>query len=72
MNNNFIIDRIEGNFVVAEAEDGTMIDIPNYKLIGEFEEGDVLVKDGQFFKVDNDLTKKRKEKIANMMKNMWQ
>ena len=72
MNNNFIIDRIEGNFVVAEANDGTMVNIPNNKLIGDFKEGDVLIKECQFFRVNNELTKKRKEEMANMMKNMWQ
>ena len=72
MKNNFIIDRIEGNFIVAEGYNGTIINIPDDKVIGKFKEGDVLVKDGQFFRVDNALTEKRKEEIASIMKDMWQ
>lgn len=72
MNGSFIIDRIEGSFVVAEVDDGTMVNIPENKIIGDFKEGDVLVEEGGFFKVNSELTKKRKEEIANMMKDMWQ
>ena len=72
MNGSFIIDRIEGSFVVAEADDGTMVNIPENKIIGDFKEGDVLVEEGGSFKVNSELTKKRREEIANMMKDMWQ
>ena len=30
------------------------------------------IKEDEFFKVDSDLTKKRKEEIDHMLKNMWQ
>lgn len=72
MNGSFIIDRIEGSFSVAEADDGTMVNIPENKIMGDFKEGDVLVEDNGFFKVDSELTKKRKKEIADMMKDMWQ
>lgn len=72
MNRSFIIDRAEGSFAVAETDDGTMVDIPKSQILGEFKEGDILVKEGEFFKVDSELTKKRKEEIERMMKNMWQ
>lgn len=72
MKNNFIIDRIEGDFIVAEDYDGTIVNIPSNKLIGKFKEGDVLVKDDQFFRVDNALTEKRRKEIADIMKDMWQ
>ena len=72
MSGSFIIDRIEENFVVSELDDGTMVNIPENKIIGDFKEGDVLVQEGEFFRVDSELTKKRKEEIANMMKYMWQ
>ncbi len=72
MSGSFIIDRIEENFVVSELDDGTMVNIPENKIIGDFKEGDVLVQEGEFFRVDSELTKKRKEEIANMMKDMWQ
>lgn len=72
MSRSFIIDRIEGSFAVTESNDGTMVNIPENKIIGEFKEGDILVEDSEFFKVDSELTKKRKEEIERMMKNMWQ
>lgn len=72
MSGSFIIDRIEANFAVTESNDGTMVNIPVNKIIGEFKEGDILVEDLEFFKVDSELTKKRKEEIERMMENMWQ
>ena len=68
----FIIDRIESGFVVAETEDETMVNIPENLIKGDFKEGDILIKKDEFFKVDSDLTKKRKEEIDHMLKNMWQ
>ena len=68
----FVIDRIEGSFAVIELNDGTMVNIPKNKIIGDFKEGDILVEDSEFFKVDSELTKKRKEEIEHMMKDMWQ
>lgn len=72
MSESFIIDRIESGFVVAETEDETMVNIPENLIKGNFKEGDILIKEDEFFKVDSDLTKKRKEEIDHMLKNMWQ
>ena len=68
----YIIDRIEGDYAVCEAYDGFMIEIKSDKIHGSFKEGDVLLKDGDFFNVSEELTKERREKIENVMKNMWQ
>lgn len=72
MSESFIIDRIESGFVVAETEDETIVNIPENLIKGDFKEGDILIKKDEFFKVDSDLTKKRKEEIDHMLKNMWQ
>lgn len=72
MSESFIIDRIESGFVVAETEDETMVNIPENLIKGDFKEGEILIKEDEFFKVDSDLTKKRKEEIDHMLKNMWQ
>lgn len=72
MSESFIIDRIESGFVIAETEDETMVNIPENLIKGDFKEGDILIKEDEFFKVDSDLTKKRKEEIDHMLKNMWQ
>ena len=49
-----------------------MVNIPENLIKGDFKEGDILIKEDEFFKVDSDLTKKRKEEIDHMLKNMWQ
>lgn len=72
MSESFIIDRIESGFVVAETEDETMVNIPENLIKGDFKEGDILIKEDEFFKIDSYLTKKRKEEIDHMLKNMWQ
>lgn len=72
MSKGFIIDRIEGDFVVAETCDEVMVNIPENLIKGEFKEGDILIQYDEFFRVDSDLTKKRKEEIDCMMKDMWQ
>lgn len=70
--NNFTIDRIEGEYAVLETELGDFINIKKDLIDGKFNEGDILVKKGDRFKVDDVLTKNRREYIKNMMKGMWE
>lgn len=72
MSEKYIIDRIENNYVILEKENGDMYKILAKNIQGNFQEGDILIKEGQCFKVDEDFTKSRKDKINNSMKNMWQ
>ena len=72
MNEKYIIDRIEGKYAVLEKENGDMCKILIENIEGLFNEGDILVKEGQCFKVDEEFTKARKDKINNIMKDMWQ
>lgn len=71
MNEKYVIDRIEGKYAILEKENGEMFEIFIENIEGNFNEGDILVKEGQLFKVNEELTKLRKEKINNIMKNMW-
>lgn len=71
MQKQYIIDRIEGEFVIIEDDDLQMRTISLKEVKGDPKEGDVLVKDGEFFRVDFELTKLRRDKINSMMKNMW-
>lgn len=68
----YIIDRIEGNYAIIETYDGFIKEINSDKIQGDFKEGDVLLMEGEFFKVSEELTKERRKKIENIMKNMWQ
>lgn len=67
----FIIDRIEGDIIVAESEDETMIDIPESLVDGSFKEGDILVETDGRYKADEELTKKRTEEINRKFKDLW-
>lgn len=71
MSEGFIIDRIENGFIVVETGDEVMVNIPDNLIKGEFKEGDILIQDDEFFRVDSNLTKRRKEKIDYLMKDMW-
>lgn len=71
MNEKYIIDRIEGKYAILEKENGEMFEIFIENIEGNFNEGDILVKEGQSFKVNEEFTKLRKEKINNIMKDIW-
>lgn len=71
MQEEYIVDRIEGKIVVIESEDSQIINVLLENIKGNPKEGDVLIKEGSYFIIDEEATKKRKEKINNMMKNIW-
>ena len=71
MNEKYIIDRIEGKYAILEKENGDILEIFIENIEGNFNEGDILVKEGQSFKVNEEFTKLRKEKINNIMKDIW-
>ena len=67
----YIVDRIEGESIVLESYGGEII-IIEYKKINKLpNEGDVLVKNNDFFYIDEEETINRKEKIKSMMKGIW-
>lgn len=67
----YIIDRIEGEYLVLESPNGEMIDVKKEMVDGEAKEGDCLVKKDSYFFIDNEATIRRKEDIEKMMKGMW-
>lgn len=71
MENKYIVDRIEENYVIIESYNGDMIEVLNFNIKSDIKEGDVLVKTGNIFIIDKKETLKRKQAINNMMKNMW-
>ena len=62
-----IIDRFEGDYAVVELPDGTMVDMPISLIPEGAREGDVLV-----ISIDIDETAKRKERIKNLMDDLWE
>lgn len=71
MKEKFIIDRIEGENVILENEEENIISITNEYIVGIPKEGDVLIKEGEKYVIDEDATKARRKKIEILMKGMW-
>lgn len=67
----FIVDRIENNSIVLEDEKQDIILIDINLFNKEPKEGDVVVMCNNSFKVDEEATKERKNKINILMKGMW-
>lgn len=72
MDEKYIIDRIEGNYTIIEKENGDMYKISIENIKGSFNEGDILIKKGEYFEIDKKFTLNRKNEINDTMKNMWQ
>ena len=72
MEEKYIIDRIEGNYAIVEKENGDMYRISIENIKGNFNEGDILIKKGEYFEIDKIFTLNRKNQVKNSMKNMWE
>ena len=72
MDEKYIIDRIEGNYTIIEKENGDMYKISIENIKGNFNEGDILIKKGEYFEIDKKFTLNRKNDINDTMKNMWE
>ena len=72
MHEKYIIDRVEGNYVIIEKENGDMYKISTENIKGDFEDGDILINKGEFFEIDKKFTLNRKKEINDNMKNMWE
>ena len=67
----YIVDRFEGEYIILENNQGELFDVLKTSVESGVKEGDCLVKTGDYFTIDIEETKKRKEKIHDMMKGMW-
>lgn len=69
---NVIIDRFEGNYVVCEKEDRTMMDIKSSSIPSEAKEGDVLsIIDGAIT-IDIEGSEKRRGEIKKLTEDLWE
>lgn len=70
--NNFIVDRIEGDGIVLENNQGEII-IIDKQLVKEIpSEGDILYYKDNIYKIDKVETENRKRYIEEMVKGMWE
>jgi hypothetical protein len=67
----YIIDRVEGNYVIAQKENEEMYEIPLGDIKGDFKEGDILVKMNRYFEIDEVSTFIRRKQIDDVMRDMW-
>ena len=67
----YIVDRIEESFIILENKNQKifMVDKSNFERLPK--EGDILIKEVNKYKIDVNLTKKRKLEIDEKMKWMW-
>lgn len=72
MKNKYIIDRIEGEYIVIEKENSEMNTISKDSIKGDFKEGDILINRGEYFEVDKEFTFNRRKEIADITKDMWE
>jgi hypothetical protein len=64
-----IIDRFEGDFAVAENGEARL-DIPRSLLPVTAKEGDVLIKEGENYRIDAGLTAERRQRISEKIKKL--
>lgn len=66
-----IIDRFEGELVIVELEDSSIINIRKEDVPKEAKEGDVLnIKEN--ITINYEETTKRKKKMQEMTKDIWE
>lgn len=68
----YIVDRIEGNYVILEGKEGNLFNVEKSDIIGNAKEGDLLYKKDKIYFIDVEATKRRKEEIDNLMKGLWE
>lgn len=68
----YIVDRIEGDYVILEGEQGNLFNVKKRNMIANVKEGDILYKKDNIYFIDDEATKRRKEEIDNLMKGLWE
>lgn len=71
-NEEYIVDRVEGDYAILETESSTLINVNKNDIIGEVKEGDLLVKKNNIYYIDKEKNQLRKKKINDIMKGLWE
>jgi|LSQX01.3.fsa_nt_gb hypothetical protein len=67
-----IIDRFEGCYAVCETEDKRMVNIKRSELPTGTKEGDIIFQTSDGYKMDKEVTDKRRERISKLMNELWE
>ena len=68
----YIVDRIEGNYVILEGKEGNIFNVRKSDIVGDVKEGDILYIKNNIYYIDEKATKLRKGEIDNLMKGLWE
>ena len=67
----YIIDRIENNMVICEnQETKKMENFDKSRFPEQIKDGDVVIRENDTFRIDEEETENRKEYIENLMKKL--
>lgn len=70
--NEYVVDRIENNYIVLEDKDLNFINIKKEEVLEDVREGDILIKVNNKYIIDYNKTKNRKDYINKKIKNLWE
>lgn len=65
-----IIDRFEGCLAICEQEDGSLIKINKNKIPANAREGDLLLIEGEFIKINFKETEKKKREVEKLFNEL--
>ena len=67
----YIIDRIENNMVICENQEPKQMENFDKSMFPEqIKDGDVVIRENDTFRIDEEETENRKEYIENLMKKL--
>jgi len=67
----YIVDRLEGDYIVCEVDGKEILNIPRSAVDGAVREGDVLVCEKGIYKKDGSLTAERAGRIKELTAGFW-
>ncbi len=68
----YIVDRIEGVYVVCEKEDKSFVDLDKALFPDDVKTGDVVYEEKGRFIINKEETKKRSDRIRQLMNELWE
>ncbi|MDS0526957.1 DUF3006 domain-containing protein [Clostridium sp. SHJSY1] len=71
MERRYIVDRIEGDYIVIESSTGEMINVKKDNVRGNAKDGDCLILKNDYFFIDEKATLARKHEISRKTEGMW-
>lgn len=67
----WIVDRLEGEYVICEKEDGSFCSVPLHFFDGSVQEGDCLRESQGRFSTDVAATQIRREQMRRRFSHIW-